>query len=462
MVNKTFLRLLCVTLIIVLAACSSNNSSNTESPKTAQKSENGQKAEPQEKTVIKYWTDDRHDAEYIKQIISDFNATNEDGIEVELNVLSDNFKQAVDIAYSTAQAPDVLRIKTGVISEFVKKGYLEPIDSYVTPEMLSQYKPVDGASTFDGKLYSLPHIGTTQRLIYNKDLFAKAGIEAPPESLAQLVEAAKKITEVGKAEGAYGLAMDFKNPSSAFSRAGNPILSLSGYGHKGYDMKTGAFDFTGYGELAEAFRQMKVDGSLLPGFEALAIDPLRAQFAQGKIGMYLSYSVEPGVYNTQFPTEVNWGVAIAPTLTGERNGASAVVGTGTFLGLSSESEHKDAAWKFISHMYSKEVLQPYHEQGLGIIIIPHITDGAKKPEAKGIDGFLITEFDGVWPEIPAVTPDGLNYADALFRYIIEGGDKAAIIADVNARYNAALEKVKASGEVFPVDPSFDPKSLRSK
>lgn len=39
---------------------------------------------------------------------------------------------------------------------------------------------------------------------------------------------------------------------------------------------------------------------MLPGVESLDIDPLRAQFAEGKIGMYMSYSSEPGVYKNQF------------------------------------------------------------------------------------------------------------------------------------------------------------------
>lgn len=166
---------------------------------------------------------------------------------------------------------------------------------------------IDDVNRFDGKVYSLANTGLTMRLVYNKDLFAKAGIENPPKSLQEMVEDAKKITEVGKAEGIYGFALNFKNPKQAFDRSVREILSLSGYQGLGFDLKTGQFDFEPYSQVIDYFKQMHKDGSILPGAEALDIDPLRAQFAAGKIGMYLSFSTEPGVYMDQFPTEINWG-----------------------------------------------------------------------------------------------------------------------------------------------------------
>ena len=51
---------------------------------------------------------------------------------------------------------------------------------------------------------------------------------------------------------------------------------------------------------------------MLPGVESLDIDPLRAQFAAGKIGMYFNHSGEPAVYQSQFPTKVNWSAALPP------------------------------------------------------------------------------------------------------------------------------------------------------
>lgn len=449
-----------------IAGCGGNGNNNGSSANgmagggtEAPASETGSNTAAGEPVRIKYWTDDRHDQEYIKELINKFNETNSDHIQVELTVMSENYTQSVDIAFSSNQAPDVLRLKSGNTAEFVKKGYLAPIDGYLTDDMKTEFGSLvfDDVNRFDGKLYSLPNTGLTLRLVYNKDLFAKAGIASPPASLQEMVDDAKKITETGKSEGIYGFALNFKSPKSAFERSIREILSLSGYQGLGYDPKTGQFDFAPYSQVVEYFKQMYKDGSILPGAESLDIDPLRAQFAAGKIGMYLSFSTEPGVYMDQFPTKINWAGALAPTLDGQIKGTSEIVSAGTWLGISAKSANQDAAWKFMQYMYGDEILKTYHEKGFGIAIVPSIVKQAKNPEINGMEGFLVGEHDALWPASPNVTPEGSSYADAFFKYILGGGDLKAITADLNARYNAALSKAVEKGEVTVTpDPAFDP------
>ncbi|MDG0792082.1 hypothetical protein OMP38_15315 [Cohnella ginsengisoli] len=118
-------------LAIGTAACgnSSNNggasssapASSASSSSPAASSAAPSKAASGDKAVITYWTDDRHDQEYIKSLIEKFNAENSDNIEVELTVLSENYNQSVDIAFSSNKAPDVLRLKSANTETFVKK-----------------------------------------------------------------------------------------------------------------------------------------------------------------------------------------------------------------------------------------------------------------------------------------------------------------------------------------------------
>lgn len=460
-------------LAIVMAACGGKNNNNgTESSSTPNTTPEGSapassspSTEPSKPVQIKYWTDDRHDQEYIKELINTFNETNEDNIQVELTVLSENYAQSVDIAFSSNQAPDVLRLKSGNTVGFVKKGYLEPIDAFLTDDIKAKFGNllIDEVNRFGGQVYSLPNTGLTLRMVYNKDLFAKAGIDNPPASLQDMVDAAKKITEAGKAEGIYGFALNFKSPKSAFDRSIREMLSLSGHQGLGFDLKTGQFDFTPYSQVIEYFKQMYEDGSILPGAEALDIDPLRAQFAAGKIGMYLSFATEPGVYQDQFPTEINWAGALAPTLDGQIKGTSEIVSAGTWLGISAQSANKEAAWKFMQYMHGDEILTTYHEKGFGIAVVPSIAEKAKNPEMKGMEGFLVGEHDSLWPVSPNVTPEGANYGDAFFKYMLTGGDLKAITEDLNSRYNDALAKAVEKGEVTvtPI-PDFDASKLKGQ
>jgi multiple sugar transport system substrate-binding protein len=449
-------------LATVIAGCGGNNNDNGGTTSTASP-EGSPTAAPAETNMppvqLKYWTDDRHDQEYIKELINQFNETNDDNIQVELTVLSENYAQSVDIAFSSKQAPDVLRLKSGNTAGFVKKGYLEPIDEFLTDDIRTKFGKlmIDDVNLFNDKVYSLANTGNTLRLVYNKDLFAKAGIANPPSSLQEMVEDAKKITEAGIADGVYGFALNFKSPKSAFDRSIREILSLSGHQGLGFDLKTGQFDFAPYSQVIDYFKQMHEDKSMLPGVEALDIDPLRAQFAAGKIGMYLSFSTEPGVYKDQFPTEINWGGALAPTLDGQIKGTSEIVSAGTWLGISAQSANKEAAWKFMQYMYGDEVLKTYHEKGFGIAVVPSILEQAKNPEINGMEGFLVGDNDSIWPVSPNVTPEGANYADAFFKYMLTGGDLKAITEDLNTRYNAALSQAVEKGEVTVTpNPGFDP------
>ncbi|UQZ82721.1 Maltose-binding periplasmic protein precursor [Paenibacillus konkukensis] len=453
--KKTAVTAVSVLLAMSLSACGGGSD---DAGKGAAAGNTG--AKPGEKTKITYWTLDRHDADYIKEVIDKFNQTNKDNIEVELVVKADDYAQALDLAFSAAQAPDVFRVKENTIQTYYKKGYMAPIDEYLTEEQKKKFPAMPDLNQFDGKMYSLPNYGSTMRLVYNKDLFDKAGIAKPPTTLAELVEDAKKLTAAGKATGAYGFALPFKTPSSAWGRSARVIAELSGYGGFGYDFKTARYDFSGFKEITKAFKQMRDDGSTLPGMEALDIDPLRAQFAEGKIGMYLSFSSEPGVYKSQFPAKINWAAAPAPTIDGSIKGASGFLG-GQWLAINKDSKKKDAAWTFINYMYGDDILQPYHEKGYGISMVPSIISKVKQPDINGIEGFLPNKYDGVWPIVPTVTVQGVKYEDAFWKYILEGGDLDKVIADLNKRYNESLDKAIANGEVTAKpDASFDPAKMQ--
>ncbi|MFD2880059.1 ABC transporter substrate-binding protein [Paenibacillus rhizoplanae] len=164
-----------------------------------------------------------------------------------------------------------------------------------------------------------------------------------------------------KKDGVYGFASPFKS-SSGFWRASNTVAGASNTtGIDGYNYKTGQFDFSMYKDIALALRQMNEDGSMLPGVESLDIDPLRAQFAQGKIGMYINHSAEPGVYKDQFPTTANWAAVAVPTTDGTIKGASQIIG-GSYIGISADSTHKEAAWKFMEYVYSDSLQSEYYEK----------------------------------------------------------------------------------------------------
>ena len=410
-----------------------------------------------EKIKLQYWANSRHDSQYIEDKIAKFNETNGKNIEVEITIMAENYSQSLDLAFASNQAPDVFEKPDRTMYE---KGYIEPLNDYLDDEMYKKFESafVNGSSVFNGDIISLGNYGTTIRLVYNAELFEAVGLE-PPKSLDEMVEAAKKITEYGKDKGIYGWAMNYKNAGSSLGRSLSAIAQLEGV-PGGYDFTKARYDFTPWKPIVEAFRQMYVDGSTIPGAESLDIDPLRAQFAEGNIGMYISYSYEPGVYQNQFPAKIRWAAAQVPTIDGSE--PKGVIGTGgtTWLAISSESKHKDAAWEFMKFMYSDEVLVGYHEEGLGLSVLPHILAQAEDPDIPGMEYFIPTKYDGNWPVQPAISIEGKSVWDELMAYILVGGDLDKILADVTKRYNDALDRLIADGTPVDPIPDFKPQDLQ--
>ena len=193
------------------------------------------------KTKLRFWSTGRHDANYIKEVIHRYNEENSDLIEVEMTVMADDFAQSLDLSFASEQSPDIF---TPIdLAEMTRKGYVEPLNPYLTPEIRNRFGKqafIEGYNVFDPYIYSLPNSGSTLRLIYNVELFKRAGITSPPKSLDELVEAASRITEIGKADGIYGFALPYKIPASALGRSAVPIAEISGISGDGYDFSTGA------------------------------------------------------------------------------------------------------------------------------------------------------------------------------------------------------------------------------
>jgi multiple sugar transport system substrate-binding protein len=415
------------------------------------------------KTKVVWWTPARHDLTFMNEQVALYNKSNTDNIELEYKVYTDDYAQVLDLAWQAKQGPDIVNTRVLNLPKITKAKLLEPLDGYLTPEvkrLMGAENMTDGATMFDGKLYALPNTGWAYRIIYNKDLFKKAGLTEPPKTVSQMVEYAKKLTEAGKAENAYGFAINLKSPALAWSRSLIPIANRSGF--NAYDFKTGQYNFATYKPVLQAFRQIVQDGSMIPSYQTLDIDPLRAQFAEGKIGMYLSHSAEPGVYTNQFKAKIDWAAAPVPTLEETPKGVSAIDRI-DWQGISAQSKNKDAAWKVLQWFYRQELLTNYHEQGFGVSVLPEVLKTAKESTMKGVSYFLPNKTDANWPVAPVLSKIEGKNADAVYTDYVLGvaTELDKNLSDLSARYNKALEAGVAAGDTKKVViPDFDPLKLQ--
>lgn len=122
------------------------------------------------------------------------------GIHVKIELLPyDQYwtKMTADAVAGTA--PDVFWMQTTEFPEFVTKGVLADLSSLKLDT--AQYQPnVVQSYTYRGKLYGVPKDFGIVGLLYNKNLFKKAGVTMPdkltwaPDGSGTLVQIARKLT----------------------------------------------------------------------------------------------------------------------------------------------------------------------------------------------------------------------------------------------------------------------------
>jgi multiple sugar transport system substrate-binding protein len=414
------------------------------------------------KTKIKVWTINRHDAEYMTEMVSKFNKTHKT-IEIDYQIYTDNFLQALELALATGEGPDIFMDGAGAFEKLYPQGKLLPLNKYIsaaTKKRFGNDNFIEGINVFDGKIYSLPAIGTTPRLIYNKGIFKKVGIKAPPKSLDEMVQAARLISNKLSGEGVYGFAQNLKSPYSGLSRSIDYILMRSSGNREGYDYKNGKYDFIKYKPILQAYKEMFASNAAFPGCESLDIDPLRTLFANGKIGMYISWThSEPGVYANQFPTKEEWDMAQLPTIDGTVKGAQRINLAGRWYLINKATKHPKQAFEVFNFIYSDELLSGYNKNGLGIVMVPSVLKKGDEPATvKKWPALKFTQYDKIYPPIPiGVQPEGQDMYTVFMAIIygMNGVDKG--LADLNTRYNAAYDKAIKDGKITRIKyPQFNP------
>lgn len=410
---------------------------------------------PKEVTTVTVWSFNRHDLEYMEAQIALYNANNTDNIYIDYVVQADDYNNMLTMAASSGQIPDVfLQVDDPVT--IVGAGLVQPLDGYFTEEFKKVTNADDikfnGLNVFDGATYFVPTgLRSGVRLIYNKEIFANAGIELPT-NLDEMIAAAKTITEKGN-----GVEFGTIIPglSAPIVRMFLPMAESSGI--LPYDYVNGKYDFSGYKPLIEGFRQMYEDESVFPGAQGMKVDPTRVQFSEGNVGFYGNASQEVGVLTTQFPAKEDWGAVPMPSLTGEIKGTlSATPNLGWMM--SKDTKVPEAAWKVIEFFGSEELLKGYIEAGLNLPIGDYMKGIVDLSVTGKLSEFAPVDYEGVYPVPPAVTPEGMTYKDALWEACIPGGpDPDEVIAQLNEDYNKALDNEVGLGKVKRlVIKDFDP------
>ncbi|HEX2143338.1 MAG TPA: extracellular solute-binding protein [Glycomyces sp.] len=130
----------------------------------------------------------------------------EAGLTVETSAIAvEDFKTRLSTQTQAGDLPDLYNTwGGGVLAEQVEAGLVRDISGL---ECLDKVNPISlEAYTIDGKLYAIPFDQGVVGFWYNKDLFAQAGIDAPPATWAEFTEHVQTLKDAGITPIALGAA----------------------------------------------------------------------------------------------------------------------------------------------------------------------------------------------------------------------------------------------------------------
>lgn len=438
----------------MLAGCGSG-SSGSGSAEAGQASAGGAAAEVE---TIRLWHNNT--SEFLKRKMDEFNETigKEQGIFIDFRTMGGEYADALKVALAANQGPELYMFVGTVKDPFINSGWMLPIEDFEGgAAFLQDYEGliIPEYNTYKDKTYSVPFKVITTKMIYNKRLFEKAGIAKVPQTWDEVVDAAKKITAAGEGK-EFGYGTHLKDAGSMGGKWSNAVMFAPSVGHMGYDFTKGQYDFASFTPILEKIMQMKKDKSIFPGAEGMAIDNLRAQFAEGRVGIMMGANWEVISFNDSFPAKDDWGVAPVPVLDpAHRYKEYAQVGD--FLVIGPAAKEK-AAKSFIVYKYvhSLEFQRDMYEEGFEFMAVPRVMEGATPPAKKGWAEFadLSTSYFTKTPPDGVLKLEGDTYQNTIAKILAGGAsDIRKELESLDKRYNAALQK--AINEGFDPAPFID-------
>ncbi|MFF2486310.1 ABC transporter substrate-binding protein [Microbacterium sp. NPDC058062] len=267
--------------------------------------------------------------------------------QVELTVVpNDDYVAKVGAAAGASGLPDLFAADIVYVPNWVEQGLFaditDQIDSLDYKDSIN--KGHLSAGTYEGQEHVLPFVLDLSMLMWNKELFAEAGLdpEKAPETLAEFSEAAQAIQALGK-DGVSGTSAGL-NCGGCLVFTWFPSVWASGDQVMNEEGTESLLNSEAAQEVYSTWKELYDAGAVAPGSADETGPTWVAGFQEGKVG------IMPYPATLLSGLEFDAGVAGLPGVDG---GASTFVG-GDGIGISKDSKLSAQAWNFLSWMMSDD------------------------------------------------------------------------------------------------------------
>ena len=287
--------------------------------------------------------------EVVQSLVDQFEEANP-GVKVEITSLpwGQAFEKLATMVQG-GQIPDVVEMPDRWMALYANNDRLVDLgpymESWANADQLNE-RTVEFGSVVNDTMYMVPYGFYLRAMFWNKKLFGEAGLDGPPETMDEFMEASKKISELGGGKAGYCLR---GGPGGA---NGYIMMMLNMMGHDDY------FDAEGNSSLnsPDAIKglQFLIDlyqngyaprDSVNWGFNEIV-----AGFYSGTCAM-LDQDPDALIAIAERMDPADF--AVAPMPLGPAGKSFPTIG---YAGWSmfEASQHKDEAWQLIAHLSSPE------------------------------------------------------------------------------------------------------------
>jgi multiple sugar transport system substrate-binding protein len=303
-------------------------------------------------TTVKFWALG-NEGELVRQLIPEFERINP-GIHVVVQQIPwTAAHEKLLTAVAGESTPDVCQIGNTWVPEFAVLNSLEPLDPFVARShdfrVHDFFEGVLKMNVIDSTLYGIPWYVDTRVLYYRRDLLREAGYSEPPVTWDGVLKLCDVMQRNAKAKGIR--RYPFFLPTNEWVPA--IVLGMQSGGNFLKDNNTrGNFSgpqFRAAFELLAKFYHKEYSPS---GMQL--ITNMYDSFSDGLISLYISGPWNIGEFSRRIPPRLQseWMTAPLPSMDTISPGISLPLGTS--LIVFRQSRRKEAAWKLVEFLASRE------------------------------------------------------------------------------------------------------------
>ncbi|GHT69038.1 putative ABC transporter extracellular-binding protein YurO [Spirochaetia bacterium] len=296
---------------------------------------------------------------YFNQLVADFEKQNPD-IKIEMDsVINDSYKEKIRVLVSSNDIPDVfVSWSDSFAYNMVQSGRIKALNDMLAADkpfadsfIKSQIEPF----TFDGKIYGLPQTIDGKVFVYNKEIFAKAGISKIPTSFTELLGVLDALKKAGNdtplLEGLSDAWTIAHYQGTIFQRiVPKDVLE------RDFNEKTGEFTHAGYRQGMEKFQQLVT--YMGPNATSLDHTTVRNMFIAGRLPIIYIQLAEFGYIQADNPS-LDYGMFNFPAIEGGAGDPAYLTGAPEGFMMSQTSKVPAQAEKLYKFIYSRANMEKF-------------------------------------------------------------------------------------------------------